>query len=1391
MSDGRGEAALVKKRVVREMGTFARHMGDGFVRTVTGSAWQYMLMPDQPSVRDASGEEERLKAARPMLDILVGLADRTVRIPFANRKTARNFYRRVHILAVSASRPFEPSESLDPDNRARLAAEEGGLAVHDRFTLFGVRLSTGGGKGVKGFLQSIADEDGWVPDTAFDDDRDRVRELMTDAGCRLPDEETMRRAMAFWPTDRKPEGLPVMVEHDHMHTFPSYRAAFMAARFREKVTDCRKWSARIKGSYPMTVCTLGVLPFKGEANTAPGSDWAATLLSAAAGRAVALSIKGLVEPGDMSREQIDKDTEKVLDKAYEQAAGGRKANLGVAGELRAANEEYQADGKPWPTLIEVHAHAAIPAIVEQAQRVPYPGRLTLNPDRQDSVFEDMQIGSDDMIEYNPSPCYWPAPILAFAGINGKGVTGDDSGRGLASDLPGAFVGLTEADRQPVYDSPFAASKRSGKPISLVMGSTGSGKALGAGTVFHVPPQRRFPEGGDVTLEDLEVGDLLYGRDGESHPITGFSPWETGGMYELTLSDGQRLHVDGDHQWAVWTWRDRNFHRTEKHRRSLERRAKVAAMQRDLKAIAANVGEDEYWSADRLWRTVSPVIHALDLGGSDGRQWVYAALRLADLPDEKRMEEVTTRQRGPFYDTRALLAYLRDTWAANRGRMPLAEVERRTRHTDGLLGRDDLPDAVNMPALVALYAPLGLNRGNIRPTVSRYPGGTVEQPAVAYRRVQCWPARRALELIADRIGWRYRDEPGAGHGEQVVTTREMLNEGLLADGGQANWAIRATAPVRGTHADLPLDPWVLGAWLADGSAVNGQFASDPSNGDLDYLRNRLTAAGFEVTDLKQDCAIYAKRLIGVLRRLGVKGDKRIPEAYFHADIEQRLELVRGLLDQDGTIDDKGGIEFSQSEDHKAIVDGLTRLLRSLGVVVHNATVNDSAWYADGARHEGRRRYRLTFTTDLPVFGLKRKAEKLPSELRKTQKWLYVKDIRPIAAERHRCLSIDSPDHTYLVADYVPTHNTRLGLHIAAQWGRLPDPEHKGEKIPVVFWDPKPKSSDFEPFVRKRGGVVTKLDSKDAVGILDPFRCIPRAMPDMIVQTAVAMLSQITGGSNPERAWEMGITSVVGFGLRRGVDCLGEAVRLAYEEYTGGGSEANTISPLIEKIKPDLDRAVMNDPLMPLIYGTEPGGRRLSISQGLTLISAGTLNVITDKEIQGAPTDVQRWVCRMAALGASCLVIGRNGVVVVDEAWSLLQDRFGQSIVNRMGRLARDQHYVVMMLSQKADEFVNAGVEDFVGKVYVLAIGARNEGSGRDSQAQAACRLAGQPLDGRMHARMMHDRYLDPDSRAPDWESLYPLKDPKTGDLLRGSVAYMQVGDAASAIPVEIRIDRSLD
>ena len=127
-------------RTIRQAGVNARHLGGGFVRTANGEAWQYMVMPSQPSVSDAADWGERLKAARPLTIIMPRLADLTPSIPLANRRALKSFYRPIHILAMSTPVRFEPSPTLDGRNRRLLAMEHRGDVVHDRLTVIGVRL---------------------------------------------------------------------------------------------------------------------------------------------------------------------------------------------------------------------------------------------------------------------------------------------------------------------------------------------------------------------------------------------------------------------------------------------------------------------------------------------------------------------------------------------------------------------------------------------------------------------------------------------------------------------------------------------------------------------------------------------------------------------------------------------------------------------------------------------------------------------------------------------------------------------------------------------------------------------------------------------------------------------------------------------------------------------------------------------------------------------------------------------------------------------------------------------------------------------------------------------------------------------------------------------------
>ena len=1394
-------------QVVKATGTMARHSGGGLIRTTSGEAWLYYEMPSQPSVADAGDWQDRMAAARPYLTILSRLADLTPSIPLANRKMLKSYYRSIHILAISTPVQFTPSPTLDEANRMRLAREYAGRAVHERFTLFGVRLNQGGRVGKRSLVGRVADLVSQasdqlmyaeVADDAFEADRRVIAQILSDSGCRPPSEHVMKRALAWWVSDPKPDPVPIMVERGHMHAFAGEHDCRLAEKLRETQIECSKWSARreLSGTWPMTVVTLGALPFEGQdERVTPNSDWAATMLkSVEAGGmgCTALSLRGLVEPGEISREQIDKDKDKVLEQAVKQATDGHKRNLGIASDLNQVSEVYQMDGRPWPTVVDAHVHAAIPGIIERTSQVGYPGELNMNADRQDTAWQDMMIGSD--VFYNPSPVFWPAPIIAYAGLSGRSIAGEDFGLGRKEDLPGALLGLTEADRQPVYVSPFAARELHTPPALLVTGKTGSGKAHPISTLFPVPPQKRFPTGGIVPLRDLREGDILYSRDGLTYPIVHLTPIKRKPIYRITLSDGQIIDTGDDHQWAVYDFAARNGIRCQQLHPTTVRQDELVRAAERIRRLAARTSPDEEWTAKEIWNAIAPYMTAADYGTETREQWVYAVMRYMEMPPRNIRREGHQKRPGRVWRTRPLLEEAIDILEHPIKGNITPPRQRRIDMLNNALNTQ-LPDHISLGGLTDLMGGGKNDRNAAKTILNRVTLPTSDVRLDQSRTLQGWNAREALLACAQRILWRYNEDDRPHYGEQVATSEEMLQQGLTAPGGQANWAIHVTEPIQGKHnPHLPVDPWCLGAWLADGSIGSGHMASDDANGDLDHVRERCTAAGYKIGEMKSDWLVSVHGLRADLRRAGVLDDKRIPEAYFHTSVEQRLELVRGLLDQDGTISpDSHSIEFAQSADHKAIVDGLVRLLRSLGVVVHEPRFGASGHTAGGARHETQGRWRISFTTNLPVFSLERKKRLLPETLRETSQWLYVKDIEILPEQDTRCLSIGSPDHTYLVAGYVPTHNTRVLMHLAAQWARLRNPDNPKEYIPGVFFDPKPNSTDFGPFVRSMNGVIIRLDSKEAEGILDPMRCIPHSMPDMIITTAVQMLTQITGGANAPRERDMALTSIVGYGMRHGADCTGEAVRMAYEACRKHAPDADTIDPLVEQVAPMLERTYTNSQMFRLIYGHSHGGRHLAVSDGLTLLSAGTMNIISEKEANSGPSDIQRWVVRMAALGASASIIGRNGFLVVDEAWSLLGDRFGISVVNSMGRLARDQHYFPVFASQKVTEFVQAGLQDFTGRGIALAMGSKAEFAGQESQTEQVCRLFGQSEDGVMAERMTHDRELkaDPGTRggAPDRRSLYALFDPDTGRLERGSVGYY-IGLDRSAVPVEIRISDKL-
>jgi len=241
-----------------------------------------------------------------------------------------------------------------------------------------------------------------------------------------------------------------------------------------------------------------------------------------------------------------------------------------------------------------------------------------------------------------------------------------------------------------------------------------------------------------------------------------------------------------------------------------------------------------------------------------------------------------------------------------------------------------------------------------------------------------------------------------------TTGELLATLRVRD--RVNHAIPIASPLDMPTADLPIDPYLLGMWLGDGTGVTGVITTADTE-VIDHIHRSVT---------KVPSAKYAYRVAGLtvqLRALGVLGNKHIPTAYLRASIAQRLALLQGLMDSDGYAKPDGACEFTAT--HRLLAEQTRELVLTLG---------GKCGFSEGrAMLYGRDcgpKYRLTFRLALPAFRLARKAiSQKPPELRGPATWRYIVDVSPLPSKPVRCIEVDSPSHLYLAGtSFVPTHNS---------------------------------------------------------------------------------------------------------------------------------------------------------------------------------------------------------------------------------------------------------------------------------------------------------------------------------------------------------------------------------
>lgn len=339
-------------------------------------------------------------------------------------------------------------------------------------------------------------------------------------------------------------------------------------------------------------------------------------------------------------------------------------------------------------------------------------------------------------------------------------------------------------------------------------------------------------------------------------------------------------------------------------------------------------------------------------------------------------------------------------------------------------------------------------------------------------------------------------------------------------GRAIHRVPVVAPVEyePTTEPLPLDPYLLGVLLGDGSITRNDLTiCNPEDDLLQRALSRLpegdTWSYRRTEDRAQAVAIGGRgrrsTTATVLESLGLLGlrshEKFIPPAYLLASVGHRLELLRGLLDTDGTVV-SNTIHYSTAS--SALAANVAELARSLGAMVVERRPHVPAYTYKGERREGRLHYTMSIR---PAPGLlfvtsKKHLSKL-GDVRSRHR--TIERVEEDGMEECQCIAVDAADHLYVTDGFIVTHNTWLALET------LRHAHNQGDRV-VVFsqelsdveiarrWVALQANVDYSDFLTgKLGGD----DEARFLATLDEFIEAPPVIIDRLTSTGEGAVTEL--------------------------------------------------------------------------------------------------------------------------------------------------------------------------------------------------------------------------------------------------------------------------------------------
>ena len=280
---------------------------------------------------------------------------------------------------------------------------------------------------------------------------------------------------------------------------------------------------------------------------------------------------------------------------------------------------------------------------------------------------------------------------------------------------------------------------------------------------------------------------------------------------------------------------------------------------------------------------------------------------------------------------------------------------------------------------------------------------------------------------------------------TINTKKILEELQFKRGELSIWryAIPPHKAVEYSKNKLTIPPYLLGLLLGDGT-INRKSVKLATD-DIEIIHNVTSLLNNEYTLLKDvsnnnylfkykyqhDKQYNIKKGfkldevrygINPLRRyiddlnLNVKCfNKFIPEIYKTSSIQDRLELIKGLIDSDGHISKLGAVEFSNKS--ITLCNDLMDVLRSVGIKCKLGSYK--------RKNTDSLEYRIYIYTNEDIAKLPRKLKNLDKNKQRFDNTPIISITKEKYKEECSCIMVDNLEQLYLTNDYIPTHNSFKG------------------------------------------------------------------------------------------------------------------------------------------------------------------------------------------------------------------------------------------------------------------------------------------------------------------------------------------------------------------------------